>query len=107
MSPLCKSPGCKHPVPEALGADRLCVAHFLAEVEKSCGDIRRETAARAPAEERREIIEQFIAARGELLARVATSKLRLPDEVKARILNTFLTLMNLRENLERSMARAR
>jgi hypothetical protein len=36
---------------------------------------------------------------------VATGNQRLPDELKARILNTFLTLMNLRENMERAAAR--
>ena len=31
--------------------------------------------------------------------------MHLPDELKARILNTFLTLMNLRENLDRAALR--
>jgi hypothetical protein len=31
--------------------------------------------------------------------------LHLADEMKARILNTFLTLMNLRENLDRAALR--
>ena len=42
---------------------------------------------------------------GEMLARSATSGLHLADEMKARILNTFLTLMNLRENLDRAALR--
>src|SRR6266568_2173293 len=43
---------------------------------------------------------------GERLARVATSGLHLTDDLKARILSTFLTLMNLRENLDRSSMRS-
>jgi hypothetical protein len=50
-------------------------------------------------------IIHFIAERGEVLARTATSGLPLPDELKARVLNTFLTLMNLRENLDRAALR--
>ena len=38
-------------------------------------------------------------------ARAATSGMALTDEMKARILNTFLTLMNLRENLDRAALR--
>ena len=40
-----------------------------------------------------------------MLARAATSGLHLLDEMKARILSTFLTLMNLRENLDRAALR--
>jgi hypothetical protein len=40
-----------------------------------------------------------------MLARVSTSGLHLPDELKARVLNTFLTLMNLRESLDRAALR--
>ena len=42
---------------------------------------------------------------GEKLARVATSGLHLTDDLKARVLSTFLTLMNLRENLDRAAMR--
>jgi hypothetical protein len=49
---------------------------------------------------------QFITEQGERLARVATSGLPLTDDLKARILSTFLTLMNLRENLDRSNMRS-
>jgi len=43
---------------------------------------------------------------GKSLARVATSGLHLTDDLKARILSTFLTLMNLRENLDRASMRS-
>jgi len=107
MEAACKSPGCKLSVPEVLAGEGLCVAHFAGAVEQACADLRRETALRPPVAARREEIEQYIAGRGEVLARIATSGLKLPDEMKARILNTFLTLMNLRENLDRSQMRAR
>lgn len=48
---------------------------------------------------------RYISDQGEVLARVATSGLHLVDEMKARILSTFLTLMNLRENLDRASLR--
>jgi hypothetical protein len=75
------------------------------QVEKACAEMRRETVyGRTPHGRQAEIIS-FIAEHGELLARASTSGLHLPDEMKARILNTFLTLMNLRENLDRAALR--
>jgi hypothetical protein len=40
------------------------------------------------------------------LTEVATGRLRLSDELKKRVLTTFLTLMNLQESLDRSANRA-
>src|SRR5258706_15745678 len=48
---------------------------------------------------------KFLTDNGERLARVATSGMSLTDDLKARILSTFLTLMNLRENLDRASMR--
>lgn len=79
--------------------------HFTLSIEQSCAEMRRETVlGRAPHERQVEII-RYIAQHGEMLARAATSGMHLSDELKARILNTFLTLMNLRENLDRSALR--
>jgi len=101
----CSAAGCKGTVPGALESQGLCVLHFTLGVENACAEMRRETVlGRTPHERQLEII-QFIAERGELLARTATSGLHLPDEMKARVLNTFLTLMNLRENLDRAALR--
>lgn len=101
----CSAPGCKATVPSALEGEKLCILHFTMEIERHCAEMRRETAiGRTPRERQVEIIG-YIGGRGELLARTATSGLHLPDELKARILNTFLTLMNLRENLDRAALR--
>ena len=92
-------------MPAPLEPSKLCVLHFTIAIEQSCAEMRRETVlGRAPHERQVEII-RFIAERGELLARAATSGMALTDEMKARILNTFLTLMNLRENLDRAALR--
>ena len=101
----CSAPGCKATAPAVLESERLCVLHFTLTIEQSCAEMRRETVlGRTPHERQVEIIH-YIAARGELLARTATSGLHLPDELKARVLNTFLSLMNLRENLDRASLR--
>jgi hypothetical protein len=106
MAAACKSPGCKMSVPAALEQDRLCVLHFTLLLEQGCGEMRRETAlGNTPQERQREIIG-FISENGEKLARVSTSGLHLTDDLKARILSTFLTLMNLRENLDRAAMRS-
>jgi hypothetical protein len=106
MASICKSAGCNVGVPPAIESEGVCVLHFVIEIERACSEMRRETVlGNAPRERQLEIIH-FIADRGELLARVTTSGLHLTDELKARALNTFLTLINLRENLDRAALRA-
>jgi hypothetical protein len=92
-------------VPAALEGEKLCILHFTMEIERLCAEMRRETAVGRTTRDRQVEIITYIGGRGELLARTATSGLHLPDELKARILNTFLTLMNLRENLDRAALR--
>lgn len=106
MGTTCQIAGCKNDSPPALAEQKLCVLHFTLALETSCGEMRRETAlGNAPPERQREIM-RFITEHGERMARVATSGLHLTDDLKARILSTFLTLMNLRENLDRSSMRS-
>ena len=105
MTDLCHISGCKHDVPAALAEHKLCILHFTLSLEAGCAEMRRETAlGNAPHERQREIM-RFITENGERLARVATSGLHLTDDLKARVLSTFLTLMNLRENLDRAALR--
>jgi hypothetical protein len=106
MPYTCKSAGCKSDVPPTLEAEEFCVLHFTLEIETTCAEMRRETVLGTAARDRQLEIIQYIAGRGELLARVTTSGLHLTDELKARALNTFLTLINLRENLDRAALRA-
>ena len=67
--------------------------------------MRRETVYGKTPHTRQQEIIRYIAEHSEMLSRAATSGLVLADEMKARILNTFLTLMNLRENLDRAALR--
>lgn len=106
MATSCQIAGCKNDVPQALAEDKLCVLHFTLSLEAGCAEMRRETAlGNAPHERQKEII-RFLSEHGEKMARVATSGLHLTDDLKARILSTFLTLMNLRENLDRANMRS-
>ena len=101
----CSENGCKGPVPAALEPVHLCMLHFTLKVENDCAQMRRETVYGKTPHARQVEIIRFIADHGEMLARASTSGLHLADEMKARILNTFLTLMNLRENLDRAALR--
>src|SRR6202022_1023792 len=106
MATYCKTPGCKAEVPQALAESKLCVLHFTLSLEAGCSAMRRETALGNTPHERQREIMRFITENGETLARVATSGLPLTDDLKARILSTFLTLMNLRENIDRASMRS-
>jgi hypothetical protein len=101
----CRIAGCKAVVPAELKKEHFCAQHFTVSVEQKCAELRRETVGSAPDEGRRAEIVRYLGEAGQTLARLATGDQRLPDELKARILNTFLTLMNLRENMDRAAAR--
>jgi len=92
-------------VPGSLESVHLCVLHFTLKIEKECAEMRRETVYGKTPHARQVEIMGYISDQGEMLARASTSGLHLADEMKARILNTFLTLMNLRENLDRAALR--
>jgi hypothetical protein len=102
----CQATGCKNDTPPALAEQRLCLLHFTLSLEAGCAEMRRETALGNATHERQREIMRFITEHGEKLARVATSGQSLTDDLKARILSTFLTLMNLRENLDRANMRS-
>jgi len=106
MGTRCQAPGCLHDYPPSLADQCLCVLHFTLSIESACAAMRRETALGNTGHDRQKEILRFIIENGERLARVATSGLHLTDDLKARILSTFLTLMNLRENLDRATMRS-
>jgi hypothetical protein len=91
---------CDLPVPVELDPVGLCVYHFTSSVEKTCSEIHRQIVLRGATAERQAEVGKYIGECSLLLARVS-SNLCLSDELKRRILCTLLSLMNLRENLER------
>jgi len=97
----CCAPGCGTLVPAELETEGYCVPHYLSTAERVCAEMRREAAAGESSSTRRAELENFVAASAMKLALVCTGSIRLPDEIKKRILTTFLTLMILRENLDR------
>ncbi len=94
-------PRCKLPVPMELDSVGLCVHHFTWSVEEACAEMHRQVALRKATVERRVEMATYVSECALLLARVS-SNLCLSDDLKRRILCTFLSLMNLRENLERA-----
>lgn len=101
----CDIVGCKARVPQQLEEQRLCILHFTLELEQTCMQMRRETAVGGARRERYDEMRRYMADHGQKLAQLATGGTGLTDETKTRILSTFLTLMNCRENIERIAAR--
>ena len=97
----CCTPGCGILVPRELETEGFCVPHFLSSAERACTEMRRETALGASNATRRAEFESYVAASAVKLAMIGTGTVRLSDEIKKRVLTTFLTLMILRENLDR------
>ncbi len=105
MPETCSGKGCRSTVPAGLADDHLCILHFNLLIEQECAEIRREAAMGNASHERQVEFMQKISSRGESLVRVATSGFPMSDEIKARILNTLLTLMNCRERIDRAASR--
>ncbi len=101
----CSSKGCKAPMPAGLVEVRMCLLHYTLHIDEECAAIRRETALGRTVHERQIELYKQIADRGERVVKVATSGFPMTDEMKARILSTLLTLMNTRENMDRSAMR--
>lgn len=97
----CCTPGCGTLVPVELETEGLCVPHFLSSAEKACAEIRREAAAVESRVARRAEFGAYVAASAMKLALIGTGSSRISDEIKKRVLTTFLMLMILRENLDR------
>jgi hypothetical protein len=97
---------CQVPVPPELESEGLCVQHFILGIEHDCADMRRENAMGRTTAARQFAIADYVKATAMRLTHVATGRLRLSDELKKRILTTFLTLMNLQESLDRSANRS-
>ena len=97
----CCTPGCGTIVPAELKLEGFCVPHFLSSAEKACNEMRREAASGESSATRRAELEAYVAASAMKLALIGTGTVRLTDEIKKRVLTTFLTLMILRENLDR------
>lgn len=104
--PITCLPGCHTPVPTELEAEHLCVLHFLLRVEHTCAGMRRETVIGGCNNLRRSEIGTYVKDTAEKLSHVAVISPPLTDEMKKRVLTTFLTLMNLQESLDRSTTRS-
>lgn len=90
---------CDALVPSELDSVRLCVFHLTVTIERNCTDLHRQIALRGATQERRSEVAAYVEECVLLLARIATN-LTLSDELKRRMLSTFLSLMNLREKNE-------
>ena len=84
--------GCPAPVPPELAVEQLCVFHFTRSIEQSCSQMRRETTTTKLTPESQALIVQSLESYSTTLASLVTGTQHLSDELKKRILTTFLTL---------------
>jgi hypothetical protein len=91
---------CETAVPPELESVGHCVSHFTLSVEQTCRELHREIVLRGVDAERQASVASYIRECALLLAGVS-SNTPLSDELKRRILSSFLCLMNLREKLDR------
>ncbi|HVB33386.1 MAG TPA: hypothetical protein VNJ52_03290 [Patescibacteria group bacterium] len=102
MTPECQYPICRGSVPPALEQEGLCPLHFIRKIEARCREIRRE-AIRGPLPlHRRAEINQYLYGQAIILAQIATSGTRLPDDTRPCLLSVFLTLINVCERVARA-----
>ena len=96
MPEPCAAKGCKAAVPAGLVPVHMCILHFTLFIEQECAEMRRETAL-GPVVSRTagRVHGKDRVDRGEMLVNVAMSGFPMSDELKARILSTLLTLMNM------------
>lgn len=98
----CQYPQCRGSVPSVLEREALCPLHFIRKIEARCQDIRRE-ALRGPLPvDRRSEINEYLYAQAIILAQIATSGERLPDDTRPCLLSVFLTLINVCEKVARA-----
>ena len=95
----CGIPGCGTLVPSELKSDGCCVSHFLLAADRACNDMRREAASGESSAARLAELQTYVAAAAMKLALLGTGGGKLSDDLKKRVLTTFLTLMILHENL--------
>jgi hypothetical protein len=100
----CKT-GCRSAVPQELENEKVCVQHFISNIENECSLMRREAAIELATISRRREIDRYVKSTALKLSEVATSNTRLSDDLKKKVLTTFLTLMNLQESVDRSRTR--
>jgi hypothetical protein len=101
METGCQYPLCRGFVPLVLAREGLCPLHFLRKVEAECSEFRREAMLGELDSRRVAEINQFLANRATVLAKLATSGTRLRDEARPCLLSAFLTLVNVCERLAR------
>jgi hypothetical protein len=95
----CGIPGCGVLVPSELKSDGCCVSHFLLAADRACNEMRREAASGQSSATRLAELEGYAAAAAMKLALIGTGGVRLSDDIKKRVLTTFLSLMILHESL--------
>jgi hypothetical protein len=92
---------CEATVPLELESVGRCITHFILSIEQTCAQMHKDIVLGGIDAERRAAVATYITECAQLLARVS-SNLRLTDELKRRVLCSFLCLMNLREKLDRA-----
>lgn len=88
------------PVPDDLQAAGLCLVHYTQTVQRTCAVMRRQIASHRVGIDYRRQSAAYIVESAILLSRVTTDA-PISADLQGRVLTTFLTLMNLLDDLDR------
>ncbi len=102
MTNGCHYPLCRGQVPGVLEGEGLCPLHFIRQVDAHCRDIRRETLRGQLTPDRRSEINAYLSSQAMIIAQIAASGARLPDDTRPCLLSVFLTLINVCERVART-----
>ena len=101
MTAGCQYPLCRGTVPLVLEREGLCPLHVIRKIDARCREIRSETLHGPLPLHRRSEINEYLYSQAIILAQIATSGERLPDDTRPCLLSVFLTLINVCEKVAR------
>lgn len=101
----CKAGGCSNPVQKELFDHSLCLEHFLRDLEDRTRSFARQLSADDQSAELHQIALQFTVLAAAKIATIGIENPPPDQQTRSRLLNAMLLLAELRERLDKALAR--